>query len=122
MGHDERLHGVKGCVGERAAQTLRLIVRHVKVLLVVDLLELVMVGLDLRLGDSAEEAMTFGELQRVAQHVKLREWVLLGLRTPVLLDIIDCFTPVLDLLRSPLLLVEQMIMQLPQPTGEGGGM
>ena len=49
---------MKGFVGEGAAQTLGLIVRHVEVLLVVDLLELVVVGLDLNLGDSAEEAMT----------------------------------------------------------------
>ena len=48
-GRDERLHGVKGLVGESAAQTLGLVVRHVEVLLVLELLELVVIGLDLSL-------------------------------------------------------------------------
>ncbi len=43
-GHDERLHGVKGLVGQGAAQALGLIVRHVEVLLVEELLELVVIG------------------------------------------------------------------------------
>lgn len=64
--------------------------------------------------------MTLGELQRVEQHVKLRECGLLGLRLPVLMDVIDRRTPVLDLLRSPLLFMEEMIMQLLQPAGEDG--
>ena len=89
-------------------------------LLVEELLELEVIGLDLSLGDSAEESVALGELQRVAEHVKLGKGGLLGLRTPVLMDIIDCFAPILDLLRRPLLLVEEMIMQLLQPAGEDG--
>ena len=69
-GHDERLHGVKGLVGESAAQALGLIVRHVEMLLVEELLELVVIGLDLSLGDSTEEAVALGELQRVEQHLQ----------------------------------------------------
>jgi len=64
--------------------------------------------------------MALGELQRVEQHMKLRECGLLGLRLPVLMDVIDCFAPVLDLLRRPLLFMEEMIMQLLQPAGEDG--
>ena len=52
--------------------------------------------------------------------MKLRECGLLGLRLPVLMDIIDCFTPVLDLLRRPLSFVKEVIMQLLQPAGEDG--
>lgn len=48
-GRDERLHGVKSFIGESAAQALGFIVRHVEVLLVEGLLELVMIGLDLSL-------------------------------------------------------------------------
>ena len=107
---EERLHGAKGSIGQAAAEALRLIVRHVEMLLVEEALELMVIGLNLRLGGSSEESMPLGELEGVAEHVQLRECGLVSLGTPVLLEIVHCSTPVLDLLLCPLLLVQEVIV------------
>src|SRR5688500_16009248 len=64
--------------------------------------------------------MALSELQRVAEHVQLGESGLGGLGAPVLLDIIDCCTPGLDVLRLPVALVQQVIVQLLKPAREDG--
>ena len=63
--------------------------------------------------------MPLGELQRVSQHVELRESGLTSLARPVLLYVIHCCTPLLDLLQLPVVLVEKMIMQTHEPSLEG---
>ena len=118
--HEKRLHGAKGGIGQTAALTLSFIVRHVEMLLVKEALELEVIRLDLSLGSSAEETISLSELQRVAEHVELRKCSLASLCTPVVLNILHCFTPVLDLLGFPFLLEEEMIVQLLQPALEGG--
>lgn len=96
---NERLRGAKGGIGQAAAQAFRLIVRHVEMLLVEEALELVVVRLDLSLRSSTKEAMVFSELKRVEQHVQLRKRSRMRLGSPVLLAIVDCYTPIGQLLR-----------------------
>ena len=82
--------------------------------------ELRMERLNLSLRGTTEEAMPLRELQRVPQHVQLREWGLMGLRTPVLLDVAHHATPGLDVTRCPVAAVEQRTVQLLQPAAEEG--
>jgi hypothetical protein len=117
---EDGLHGAKGGVGQAAAHAFGFIARHVEMLVVEEALEFEVIGLDLRLGDAAKEAMPLSKLQRVAQHVQLGECILPSLSTPVLLDIVDCGAPLLDFLCCPVALVQQMIVQLLQPAGEDG--
>jgi hypothetical protein len=79
-----------------------------------------MEGLDLCLRRATEKMVALSELDRVVQHVELRKCGLRGLGTPVLMDIVDCRTPIGELLRCPLALVQQMIVQLLQPACEDG--
>jgi hypothetical protein len=51
--------------------------------------------------------------------VELREGGLAGLLTPVLLYVIHCCTPFLDLLRFPVVLVEEKLVQVLEPSLEG---
>jgi hypothetical protein len=66
---EERLHRAEGCIGESAAKTLRHVARLVAMLFVEEGVECRVAGLSLRLGRSAEEAMSLGELDRVSKHV-----------------------------------------------------
>ena len=104
------MHGAEGSIGEAAAEAFRLVVSHVEMLLVEEALELIVIGLNLRLGGSSEESMPLGEFEGVAEHVELRKSGLRGGRRPILLDVIHCRTPALDLLRCPLLLVQEVIV------------
>ena len=68
------LHRTKGGISERAAKSFGSVVRLVAMLLVEEGVESRMEGLDLILRDATEETMPLGEVDRVVQHVKLREW------------------------------------------------
>ena len=76
---EEWLHGAKRSIDQGAADALRLDVGTVHMLLVVEALELVMIGLNLSLRCSTEESIAFCEFQRVSKHVQLRECSLVGL-------------------------------------------
>ena len=58
---EERLHGAQGCVGERATNALGFVVSTIEMLLVVEALELVMIGLDLSLRRTTQKSIAFGE-------------------------------------------------------------
>jgi hypothetical protein len=76
-------------------------------LLVEERAELRMEGLDLSLGRAAEESMALGEFDRVSQHVKLA----LGLRLPVLMDVVHHAAPGVDIRRSPVAREEEQVVQ-----------
>jgi hypothetical protein len=83
-------------------------------------IELSMEGLDLRLARTSEESMPLGKFNGVMKHVQLREWGLTSLAGPVLLYILHCCAPILNLCWFPVLLVQQVIMQIFEPACEDG--
>ena len=95
---EERLHGAKGSISKAAAEAFGGVAALVEMMIVKECVEGGMSGLNLCLGGATEEAMALGEFEGVAEHVQLRECSLRGSRRPVLLDVIDCCTPILDLL------------------------
>ena len=107
---EERPHGTKGSIGKTTAEAFGGVAALIEMMIVEKGVEGGMSGLNLRLGSATEESMPLGELEGVAEHVQLRECGLRGGRRPVLLDIIHCRTPILDLLRCPLLLEQEVIV------------
>ena len=99
---EEGLHGAKGSIGEASSESLGHIVRHVTMLLVEEGVENSVAGLGLSLRDSTEESKALCEFDRVSQHVKLREGLRVSFGLPVLLDVIDCGAPGIDIAGSPL--------------------
>ena len=117
---EDCLYGTQRSVGERAAQPLRGVAGLVAMLLVEERVECGVEGLDLRLRHTTEEAVTLSELDGVMQHVELGERLGVGLHLPVLVDVMDGCTPLLDLLRRPVALVQEVIVQLLQPAIQRG--
>jgi hypothetical protein len=116
---DKGLHGVKGSISERAAEPFSSVAGLIAMLLVEEGVEGGMEGLDLRLRCATEEMMALSKFQRVSEHVELRKCSLTSLTGPVVLNILHCFTPILDLLCLPLFLVEEVFVQLLLPALEG---
>ena len=77
-----------------------------------------MAGLDLRLRRTAEESIPLSEVDRVAEHMKLREWLRTCFRLPVPLDVVDSHAPGIDVGCCLVTRVEERMVQLVQPTGE----
>jgi len=115
---ETRLHGAEAGIGEASAKAFGGVATLVEMMIVEEGVEGGMGGLDLCFRSATEEAMPLGELQRVAEHVQLRECGLIGGGRPVLLNIIHCCTPILDLLWCPLSLVQEVIVQILEPSLE----
>jgi len=64
--------------------------------------------------------MTLGEFQRVMQHVQLGERLRVCFRLPVLMDVIHCTAPCIDICCCPVARVKERMMQLLQPACEDG--
>ena len=64
--------------------------------------------------------MPLGEVDGVMQHVQLGKGGLLGLRAPVLMDVVHCTAPGVDVAARPVARVKKGMKQLLQPTGENG--
>ena len=65
------MHGAEGGIGEAAAQSLCCVARLVAMLLVEEVVERGMEGLDLRFARSAKEAVSLCEVDGVMQHMQL---------------------------------------------------
>ena len=65
------MHGAEGGISEAAAQSLCCVASLVVMLLVEEVVERSMEGLDLRFTRSAKEAMALGEVDGVMQHMQL---------------------------------------------------
>ena len=115
---EEGLHGTEAGIGEASAEAFGGVAALVEMVIVEEGVEGGMGGLNLCLRSTTEEAMPLSELEGVPQHVELRECGLRGGGRPMLLDVIHCCPPILDLLRRPLLLVEQMGVQILEPSLE----
>ena len=93
---------------------------HVAVVVVKELVEHRMVGLNLSLRRTTEEAISLGEVNRVVEHVQLREWSDTGLGHPVRMDISHRGTPGVQIGCRPVLGVKQRMVHFHQPAGEDG--
>ena len=105
---------------EAPPHPLGCVARQVAVVVVEELIEHRVVGLNLRLRRAAEKAIPLGEVDGMVEHVKLRERSDAGLRYPVLMNICHCGTPGVDIGGCPLLGVKQRMMHFHQPAGEDG--
>ena len=70
-------------------------------------------------GHNLCDRLTFSEFNGVSEHVELREWLRVGFRLPVLLDVIDCGAPGVDISWSPVARVEKRMVQLFAASGRG---
>ena len=104
------MHGAEGSIGERASQSFRHVAGLVAMLSVEEGVEGGMAGLHLRLRRTAEESIPLSEADRVAEHVQLREWLGTSFGLPVLLNVVDCGTPGIDVSCCPVARVEERMV------------
>ena len=87
-------------------------------LLVEEGIERGMEGLNLSLRRATEESMPLSEVDGVVKHVKLWESTGVGLCLPVLMDVIHCTAPGVDIGCCPVARVEERMMKLLKPSFE----